>query len=171
MKGVREGSMKRERVWIVSACLVGERCRYDGDTANEGARERLSVLAGDALVPVCPEVAGGLPTPRTPAHLVGGDGADVLDGKARVIDERGRDVSDAFLRGAEVALEAARVHGATHACLKARSPSCGCGRIYRETGLQEGDGVTAAALKRVGLVVLSDESVLDVVAAPASDGG
>lgn len=150
---------ERERVWIVSACLLGERCRYDGDTANEGARRRLDVLAGDAVVPVCPEVAGGLPTPRVPAHLVGGDGADVLDGRARVVDDAGRDVSDAFLRGAGVALEAARVHGATHACLKARSPSCGCGRIYREHGLADGDGVTAAALKRAGLTVLTDETL------------
>lgn len=160
---------ERERVWIVSACLVGERCRYDGDTANEGARARLSVLADEALVPVCPEVAGGLSTPRTPAHLVGGDGADVLDGKARVIDDEGRDVSEAFLRGASIALKAARAHGATHACLKARSPSCGVGRIYREHGLEEGDGVAAAALKRAGLTVLSDESVLDNAGEPVVD--
>jgi uncharacterized protein YbbK (DUF523 family) len=151
---------QREKVWIVSACLVGERCRYDGRSADERARERLDVLAGDALVPVCPEVAGGLPTPRTPAHLVGGGGDDVLDGRARVIDDEGRDVTAAFVRGAEIALEAARVHGATHACLKARSPSCGCGRIYREHGLTDGDGVAAAALKRAGLTVLSDEDLL-----------
>ncbi len=150
---------RRERVWIVSACLVGERCRYDGERANEGARARLGLLDGDAVVPVCPEVAGGLPTPRTPAHLVGGDGHDVLSGRARVIDDAGRDVTDAYTRGAQVALDAARAHGATHACLKARSPSCGVGRIYREQGLGDGDGVAAAALKRAGLTVLTDEDL------------
>lgn len=149
-----------ERVWIVSACLVGERCRYDGDRANAAARSKLALLdEGDAIVPVCPEVAGGLPTPRTPAHLDGGDGNDVLAGRARVTDDEGRDVTAAYVRGAEVALEAARLHGATHACLKARSPSCGCGRIYRENGLADGDGVAAAALKRAGLTVVTDEDL------------
>lgn len=162
---------RKERVWIVSACLVGERCRYDGDTANERARGSLDVLAGDAVVPVCPEVAGGLPTPRTPAHLHGGDGADVLAGDARVVDDEGRDVTAAYLRGAEIALEAARAHGATHACLKARSPSCGCGSIYREHGLADGDGVTAAALKRAGLTVLTDEAVLTNEAVLQHDKG
>lgn len=146
-------------MWIVSACLLGQTCRYDGAAAKPEARARLAALEGDAVVPVCPEVAGGMPVPRTAAQLSGGDGADVLDGSGRVIDEAGRDVTEAFVRGAEVARAAAERFGATHACLKARSPSCGVGHTHRDGALQAGDGVTAAALKRAGLRVLSDEEV------------
>lgn len=152
--------MTRERrVWLVSACLLGQRCRYDGRAAADDARERaLACLDDDdEVVPVCPEVAGGLGTPRVAARLHGGDGGAVLDHAARVVDEDGRDVSEAFRRGAAVALEAARAHGATHACLKARSPSCGAGQVHREQGLSAGDGVTTAALRRAGLTVLTDE--------------
>lgn len=158
-EGPRPPLEKERRVWLVSACLVGERCRYDGDSAKAEARAKLSLLEGDEVIPVCPEVAGGLPTPRPPAQLVGGDGGAVLDGGARVLTDDGRDVSEAFLRGAEVALETARRHGATHACLKARSPSCGHGLVHSPSGLIRGDGVTAARLARAGLKVLSDEEL------------
>jgi uncharacterized protein YbbK (DUF523 family) len=109
---------------------------------------------------VCPEVDGGLGTPRPAAEIEGGDGADVIAGRARVVTADGDDVTDAYLKGAERALAVARETGATTAILKARSPSCGEGSIYDGTfsrTLEEGDGVTAALLKAEGIDVLSDE--------------
>jgi uncharacterized protein YbbK (DUF523 family) len=111
---------------------------------------------------VCPEVDGGLGTPRPPAEIVGGDGADVLRGRARVITDEGVDVTDAYVKGAERALAAARKAGATSAILKARSPSCGVGRIYDGSfsrTLEAGDGVTAALLQANGIDVVSDEDI------------
>ena len=149
----------RRRVWLVSACLLGERCRYDGAPAKDDARAKLTLLEGEEVVPVCPEVLGGLPTPRTPAQIVGGEGGDVLDGEARVVDEEGRDVTEAFLTGAARALEIAQRHGATHACLKAKSPTCGHGQIHAPSGLVPGNGVAAARLERAGLRVLSEDEL------------
>lgn len=141
---------------IVSACLLGVRCRYDGgDSRNETAIEQQKQ---HKLIPVCPEEAGGLPTPRPPAEIVGGDGNDVLDGKAKVMTADGTDVTAAYLKGARHALEVAQSNKATHVILKARSPSCGCGDIYDGTfsgTLTSGDGVTTALLKRYGITVTS----------------
>ena len=141
---------------IVSACLLGVRCRYDGgDSQNETAMKQKET---SELIPVCPEEAGGLPTPRPPAEIVGGDGEDVLNGKAKVMTVDGRDVTDAYLKGAHHALQVAQAHGATQVILKARSPSCGCGDIYDGTfsgTLTSGDGVTTALLKRHGITVTS----------------
>ncbi len=96
---------------LVSACLLGVRCRYDGSAAPEDN----VVCKESACVPVCPEQLGGLPTPRETAHLVGGDGMDVLDGNAFVVTEDGRDVTQHFLRGAEEVLRLARSLGAHRA--------------------------------------------------------
>jgi len=93
------------------------------------------------LIPVCPEQLGGLPTPRPPAEILGGDGADVLSGTARVINLRGEEVTEAFMRGAEEVLRLARLLGVRRAFLKAKSPSCGLEPL----------GVTAALLLREGL--------------------
>lgn len=139
---------------LVSACLLGVPCRFDG---RGKASAGLAAAIGDRrAVSCCPEVAAGLPTPRRPAEIVGGDGHDVLDGRARVVDDSGHDVTEAFLDGARQALEAAREAGCTEALLMARSPSCGRGRVYDGTftgGLHEGDGVTAALLERHGITV------------------
>ena len=82
---------------IISACLLGVRCRYDGgDSRNELAIKQKET---DELIPVCPEEAGGLPTPRPPAEIVGGDGEDVLNGKAKVMTVDGTDVTAAYLKG------------------------------------------------------------------------
>lgn len=141
---------------MMSACLLGVRCRYDGgDSRNEAA---IKLKETDQLIPVCPEEAGGLPTPRPPAEIVGGDGDDVLNGKAKVMTVDGIDVTAAYLKGAHHALKVAQSHGATHVILKARSPSCGCGDIYDGTfsgTLTSGDGVTTALLKRHGITVAS----------------
>lgn len=145
---------------LVSACLAGRRCRFDGTGAYEDEVARL-VAEGRAVL-VCPEVDGGLGTPRPAAEIEGGDGSDVLGGRARVVTGEGIDVTEQYLKGARKALEMARETGVTTAILKARSPSCGAGRIYDGTftrSLEVGDGVTAALLRAEGIQVLTDEEV------------
>lgn len=140
----------------VSACLAGEKCRYDGN-ANTDQRAK-ELHAGGALL-ICPECLGNLATPREPSEIIGGDGADVLDGVARVVTKSGCDVTDAFISGAQKALALCKAHGVEEALLKARSPSCGCGFIYDGsfTGTKiKGDGVTAALLKRSGIRVYTE---------------
>jgi uncharacterized protein YbbK (DUF523 family) len=134
---------------LVSACLLGVSCRHDG-----AARPLLSFpaeLAGQALLPVCPEELGGLPTPRPPAELAGGDGGAVLDGRARALRADGSDVTAQFLRGAERTVQLAREHGVRLACLKSRSPSCGAGLTHIGGRAAPGLGVAAAALRRAGV--------------------
>ena len=145
---------------VISACLAGVACTHEAEAKT---REwALKLVAENRAILVCPEVAGGLPIPRPAAEIVDGDGSDVLEGRARVMSENGDDVTQNYLIGARNALEAGRAAGARLAILKARSPSCGCGAIHDGTfegGLREGDGVTAAMLKREGLEVASDEEV------------
>ncbi|GAA0393374.1 DUF523 domain-containing protein [Streptomyces luteireticuli] len=139
---------------MVSACLRGVPCRYDG--RHKASLEVEQAVAGHDVVAFCPEVAGGLATPRRPAELVGGDGHDVLDGTARVVEDTGRDVTAEFVEGARRALAAARRAGCSQALLMPRSPSCGRGSVYDGsfTGRPvAGDGVTAALLERNGIDV------------------
>ncbi|MFH8607150.1 DUF523 domain-containing protein [Streptomyces sp. NPDC018029] len=139
---------------LVSACLRGVPCRYDG--RDKALPELDEAVAGRTVVSFCPEAAGGLPTPRRPAELVGGDGHDVLDGTARVVEDTGRDVTAEFVDGARRALAAARHGGCTEALLMPRSPSCGRGTVYDGSfggELVAGDGVTAALFERNGLKV------------------
>lgn len=145
---------------LISACLAGVPCTYAAEAKTRSWA--LELMTTGRAVAVCPEVAGGLPVPRPEAEIQGGDGADVLEGRARVVDVDGRDVTANYLRGAEVAIDAARRSGARTAVLKARSPSCGCGAVYDGSfagRIVDGDGVTAAALKREGLDVFTDEDV------------
>jgi uncharacterized protein YbbK (DUF523 family) len=145
---------------LVSACLLGTCCNHEGRASVRPRVQRLSESA--RLVPICPEVVGGLTTPRTGAELVGGDGVDVLAGSARARTHAGDDVTDAYLRGAAAAVELARAVGATRAVLKARSPSCGSAQVYDGTfsrTLHDGVGVTAAALRAAGIAVESDEDL------------
>jgi uncharacterized protein YbbK (DUF523 family) len=135
---------------IVSACLADIHCRYDGGGKPCEAVIRL-VAEGKAL-PVCPEQLGGLPTPRIPAEIIAG----------RVIRRDGADVTEAFLRGAREALKLARMVGAKTAILKARSPSCGCGKIYDGsfTGkLVDGYGVFADLCKQAGMEMKTEEEL------------
>lgn len=145
---------------LVSACLAGRACRFDGSANPDDVVGRL-VAEGRAVL-VCPEVDGGLGTPRPPAEIAGGDGADVLAGRARVVTRDGVDVTDAYVKGAERALDAAREAGAATAILKARSPSCGKGGIYDGSftrSVRDGDGVTAALLRAGGLDVVTEEEI------------
>ncbi len=143
--------MAEEEHVLVSACLLGVRCRYDGETAEDTGL--LAELRGKCVVPVCPEQLGGLPTPRSPSEITAGDGRDVLAGRSRVVNEDGEDVTAAFVRGAQETLRLARLFGCKRAILKSRSPSCGLGQIYRDGELVPGDGVTVALLKASGIQV------------------
>jgi uncharacterized protein YbbK (DUF523 family) len=140
---------------LVSACLLGRACRYNG--AHERTSELVDALraAGIEAVAFCPEEAGGLSTPRPPATLRGGDGDAVVDGGARVVTAEGRDVTEAFLGGARLALGEAQRHGCDTAFLKERSPSCGCGFVHTAEGLSRGCGVTTALLRRSGVATIS----------------
>lgn len=152
---------------LVSGCLMGRSCRYDGDAAKAPAQHALRVL-DDVVewVVVCPEEAGGLPTPRPAACFVGGDGEDVLDGRATVqAVAEGTDVTAAFIAGAEEAVRLAQRHDVDMALLKARSPSCGCRQVHQRAALdvdpdvQPGVGVTVAALQRQGVCVHNEEEL------------
>jgi uncharacterized protein YbbK (DUF523 family) len=112
------------------------------------------------LIPVCPEQLGGLPTPRKTCEIMGGTGLDVLQGRAKVINRDGEDLSNNFIRGAEETLFIAQKMGIKRAILQRRSPSCGVGKIYDGTfssSLINGNGVTAALLLINGITVISDE--------------
>lgn len=132
-----------EETVLVSGCLTGLCTRYDGLAKPSAAC--LERLAHCRWIPVCPEQLGGLPTPRQPADLVGGDGNDVLAGRAAVIDRDGKNVTEQFVRGARQCLLIAGDQNIKVALLKARSPSC---------GLTPNIGVTAALLSANGIKVI-----------------
>ncbi|MDO4567916.1 MAG: DUF523 domain-containing protein [Clostridia bacterium] len=144
-------------MYMMSACLAGCACRYDGgsctrDWAKAAARAKECVLC-------CPEQLGGLGTPREPAELTG-DGMEVLRGGARVMTASGRDVTRSFLLGAYRALALARHNGVELAVLKSRSPSCGCAEVYDGTfsgALCGRDGVTAALLNHNGIECVTED--------------
>lgn len=141
---------------MVSACLLGRACRYDG--ASKADPAVIEALEGQGVVAVCPEELGGLGTPRPSAELRGGDGLAALDGRASVVREAdGIDVTAAFIAGARAA--ARRAEGARTAILKARSPSCGCGATHIDGAVRPGDGVFAALLRQRGVRVMSDETL------------
>ena len=136
---------------LVSACLLGEACRYDGGSKPHPLAEELA--RRHTLIPVCPEVLGGLPTPRPPAELQPG---------GRVVNRAGADVSQAYRAGAQAALALALEHGCTVAVLKEKSPSCGSGQVYDGsfTGtLVPGWGVAARLLEEHGIRVLGESQL------------
>ena len=133
---------------LVSACLAGFPCRYDGKAKACETIVEL-VKAGEAI-PVCPEQLGGLPTPRPPCEIKAG----------RVVDTQGVDRTEAYGRGAQAVLALARTYGATQALLQKRGPSCGSGWIYDGTfskKLVQGDGITARLLAENGIQVIGIE--------------
>lgn len=155
-----------ERI-LVSACLLGSRVRYDGSAKRVDDEHVTRWRAEGRVVAFCPEVSGGLPVPRLPAEIVGGDGAAVLDGAAKVLTETGEDVTENFVVGAHRAVEAAREAGARVALLKESSPSCGSLRIHdgSYTGKRvPGHGVTTALLIRAGVRVFNEGQIRDAAA-------
>ena len=140
----------------MSACLAGIPCRYDGKEKGCAAcRER--ILQGDVVL-VCPEVMGGLPIPRPPAELPGGDAEAVWEGRSRITNREGRDVTEQYLRGAEKILNLCREHNIREVWLKAKSPACGCGAVYDgsfQGRLTRGDGILAALLRKENITVVT----------------
>jgi uncharacterized protein YbbK (DUF523 family) len=137
---------------------MGINCKYNGQ--NNNCTPLRNYLASHPHIIVCPETMGCLPTPRTPAEIQGGDGNDVLDGRARVVTAKGDDVTDAFLSGAYACWELARLNQVKLAVFKAHSPSCGSCEIYDGTFSscrRPGDGVTAALLRRNGVRLISEK--------------
>ena len=144
---------------LVSACLLGYNCKYNG---RNNFKTEITRLRDDLLIPVCPEELGGLPTPRPPAQFDKADGNALLDGLAGIIDINGRDVTNNFLAGALKALSIAKKNGVHKAILKERSPSCGVSSVYiAQKGEKPvpGMGVTAAILQRNGVKIISDEEL------------
>jgi uncharacterized protein YbbK (DUF523 family) len=139
-------------LYLVSACLLGMCITYNA--ASHPQPHLIALAARGQVLPLCPEIAGGLPIPRPPAEIVGGDGHAVLDGQACVRTRDGQDVTAAFLDGARLALDVAQALNITVAILQPRSPSCGTRQIYSgrfDGRLVTGQGVTAALLVRHGI--------------------
>lgn len=145
---------------LVSGCLLGQPVRYDGGHKLVHHPVLQGWLANGQVIGLCPETAGGLPTPRLPAELVGGPATAVLLGQAQVRDSAGNDVSAAFVQGAQLALQLVQQHGIQVAVLKEGSPSCGSGQVYdgQFAGqLIAGDGVTCALLRQAGVQVFGEQ--------------
>ncbi len=143
----------REKL-LISACLLGENCKYSGGNNYEPLTEALGERF--ELVPVCPERLGGLTSPREPAERVG----------ERVLSRTGEDWTAAFYLGAERTLEIARREGISQAVLKERSPSCGCGAVYDGTftgTVVPGDGVAAELLKRHGVHIRGESQIEELL--------
>ena len=136
---------------LISACLMGFNCKYNGGNNALPEDVLLALRRRFRLIPVCPEAAGGLPTPRAPSERLG----------SRVINRDGQDVTAAFQRGAELAVRLAERFGTRFALLKSNSPSCGSGTIYDGSfsgRLVLGDGVTAEYLKNKSLIISENYS-------------
>ena len=140
---------------LVSACLLGVHCRYDG---NGVLQEELKQLAKDHnLIPVCPEIFGGLATPRNPAERIG----------ERIITKNGEDVTAQYTKGAEEILQLCKFYECSYAILKERSPSCGYGKIYDGTFggvLTEGNGVTAQLLAEHSVEIFGESKIAELSA-------
>jgi uncharacterized protein YbbK (DUF523 family) len=138
--------------FLVSGCLLGIGCRFDGGTCASPGLIRFASSAN--VIPICPEQLGGLSTPRPAASITGGDGDDVISGCARVVNKKGKDVTDAYRKGAEESLRLARLMGVEIALLRENSPSCGLSTPYCESKTGLGRGVTAALLHSSGIRVI-----------------
>ncbi len=138
---------------IISACLVGISCRYDGQSKVAEPLLRFCQQHKIVLLPLCPEQLGGLPTPRSPACFRDGDGNSVINAEAALYDLDGREVSRFFLAGARQALKICRLNGSRHAIFQDRSPSCGVHEIYLGNELVPGSGVTTTLFRLNGMAV------------------
>jgi uncharacterized protein YbbK (DUF523 family) len=147
---------------LVSSCLAGLEVRYNGTHCLDKKIHQL--LEENKAITVCPELLGGFSTPREPAEIVGGNGEDVLDGKAKVVEKSGKDVTELYIKGAYATLRKAQEVNATVVILKEFSPSCGSSMIYNGEFKGKkivGNGVTTALLKRNGIQVVSEERFAD----------
>lgn len=145
---------------MVSACLAGKKCRYDGNSKFNS--KVMKFLVDKNYILFCPEQLGGLQVPHPPAEIFGGLGKDVIEGKASVINSEGDDVTKKFISGAEKSRRIAKKNSITTAILKEMSPSCGVSRIYRgdfSKNTINGSGVAAALLNSIGINLLSEDDL------------
>ena len=148
---------------IVSACLLGENCKYSG--GNNKSENVIKYLEDKEYILVCPEQLGGLSTPRNPSEIItygNKDGNDVLSGCTKVLSNKGIDVTKNFIQGAEETLKIAKEHNAKTAILKAGSPSCGYKKIYDGTFLGnkiQGMGVTAGLPHEQHIALLDEDDI------------
>jgi uncharacterized protein YbbK (DUF523 family) len=143
---------------LVSACLMGQKVRYNGSDLAINSQLFSDFIKLVEVIPFCPEVTGGLSTPRAPAEIIKGTGYEVLAGNSRVINNDDMDVTDAFLRGAKSALQCCQLHGISIALLTESSPSCASNTIHNGEfkGVKiPGKGVTTALLENNGVKVFS----------------
>ncbi len=158
----------------MSACLLGQKVRYDGDDCLQSHPLLQQWFKEGKIITLCPEMAGGLPTPRPPAEIQGKkSGGDVLKKNALVKTKNEQDVTEFFLEGAKKALELVKKHHIHVAILKAKSPSCGSETIYDGTftrTLIQGEGVTAALLIKHGVQVFDENHIDEALRAAAALG-
>lgn len=143
--------------YLVSSCLAGVACRYNGTASLDEKIQEL--VAQEQAMMVCPELLGGFSTSREPAEIIGGTGKDVLTGTAQVMERGGRDVTDLYIKGAYQTLEWAKKLDVTCIVLKEFSPSCGTQAIYDghfANHKVQGEGVTSALLRQEGYEVISE---------------
>ena len=135
---------------LVSACLLGVACRYDGKSKPD--EDVIKLTEKHNLIPFCPEITGGLPTPRHPSEIVGD----------KVVNNKGEDVTMQYEKGAKEALRIAKLFNCKYAILKEKSPSCGKGKIHNgkfDGGYIEGDGITTRLLKENDIIVLGESEI------------
>jgi uncharacterized protein YbbK (DUF523 family) len=137
---------------LVSACLFGIPCRYDG--RHSLRKDLVRKLSRYQVILFCPEVAGGLKIPRPIAWLEGGDGEKVIWGGGKVINAEGKDVTKEFFKGGEQAAEAAKKFAVRTAYLKEKSPSCGVKMTSGKEGHFEGSGIASFLLKAQGIKLI-----------------
>jgi uncharacterized protein YbbK (DUF523 family) len=151
--------MEQDKPPMVSACIAGAPCRFNGISSPLGRDRNVLLSNGQALL-LCPEVLAGLPIPRGPYQIVGGDGEDVLNGIAQVVDGTGVNVSEQFIEGAIRTLKALLAVGSKKAILREQSPSCATNRLRAlDSELKDGSGVTTALLKRWGIECISSDTI------------
>ncbi len=149
--------MKKEKeLVLISACLFDLPCRYDGQLSSRRLQPEVLEKLDESyhLVPVCPEQLAGLPTPRRPAEIREGDGFSVLEGKTAVKTNNGEDVTDYFIKGAQLTLRIAQITKAVKIVTQKNSPSCSSDKIYDgsfTSRCKKGYGITAALLKSNGI--------------------
>jgi uncharacterized protein YbbK (DUF523 family) len=147
------------RTVLVSSCLLGLETRYDA-TDNYSQEVADYIEKSDLIpIPICPEQLAGLSTPRSKCWFASGDGAAALKGTGRLINEEGLEMTNCFIKGAEKALEIARMTGCTKAILQQRSPSCGTQKVYINQQLTEGIGITAALFRAEGIEIIGDDEL------------
>lgn len=148
---------------LISRCLLGEACRYDGQCKTNIHNELRQVgITENDYESVCPECEGGLPTPRLPSEICEGTALDVLNHRGRVIAKNGKDNTEAFFKGAFIALNRCLENNIEVALLKSKSPSCGSGCIYDGTfsgQLTSGNGVTTELLRKNGILVFNETQI------------